>query len=189
MYSDMSPLFQYLFFDIIDWQVTDDWRENWHKFYFYVGGTTRQTPYIYSSVEPSRMPIIKGNVVIVQFRQGPVKISSFKIKYMAYSVRPESSDRDVGGKNHDDVIEWKHFPRYWSFVRGIHRSPVNSPHKGPWRGALMFTLICTRINGWVNNREADDLRRNRVHYDVIVMFWLIKLLLHQNHNHADESAY
>ena len=32
---------------------------------------------------------------------------------------------------HDDVIKWKHFPRYWSFVRGIHRSPVNSPHKRP----------------------------------------------------------
>ena len=42
---------------------------------------------------------------------------------------------------HDDVIEWKHFPRYWPFVRGIHRSPVNSPHKGQWRGALMFSLI------------------------------------------------
>ena len=24
--------------------------------------------------------------------------------------------------NHDDVIKWKHFPRYWPFVRGIHRS-------------------------------------------------------------------
>ena len=30
---------------------------------------------------------------------------------------------------HDDVIKWKHFPRNWPFVRGIHRSPVNSPHK------------------------------------------------------------
>ena len=39
---------------------------------------------------------------------------------------------------HDNVIKWKHFPRYWPFVRGIHRSPVNSPHKGQWRGALMF---------------------------------------------------
>ena len=48
---------------------------------------------------------------------------------------------------HDDVIKWKHFPRYWPFVRGIHRSPVKSPHKGQWRGALMFTLICARING------------------------------------------
>ena len=39
---------------------------------------------------------------------------------------------------HDDVIKWKHFPCYWPFVRGIHRSPVNSPHKGQWRGALIF---------------------------------------------------
>ena len=43
--------------------------------------------------------------------------------------------------NHDDVTKWKHFPRYWPFVRGIHRSPVNSPHIGQWRGAFMFSLI------------------------------------------------
>ena len=67
--------------------------------------------------------------------------------------------------HHDDVIKWKHFPRYWPFVRGIHRSPVNSPHKGQWRGALMPSLICV----WVNNREADNLRRYRAHYDVAVM--------------------
>ena len=42
-------------------------------------------------------------------------------------------------------------------------------HKDQWRGALMFSLICTRINGWVNNREAGDLRRYHAHYDVIVM--------------------
>ena len=71
---------------------------------------------------------------------------------------------------HDDVIKWKYFPRYWPFVRGIHRSPVNSPHKGQWRGALMFSLICVWINGWVNNGEAGDLRRYRIHYDVIVMY-------------------
>ena len=57
---------------------------------------------------------------------------------------------------YDDVIKWKHFPRYWPFVRGIHRSPVNSLHKGQWRGALMFSLICVWINGWVNNRGAGD---------------------------------
>ena len=72
---------------------------------------------------------------------------------------------------HDDVIKWKHFPRNWPSVRGFHRSPVNSPHKGQWRGALMFSLICVWINDWVNNREAGDLRRYRAHYDVIV--WLI----------------
>ena len=76
---------------------------------------------------------------------------------------------------------WRHqmekFPRYWPFVRGIHRSPVNSPHKGQWRGALIFSLICAWINAWVNNREAGDLRRHRVHYDVIVMM-LSQRMLH-----------
>ena len=70
--------------------------------------------------------------------------------------------------SHDDVIKWKHFPRYWPFVRGIHRSAVNSPHKGQGRRALMFSLIYARITGWVNNREAGDLRRHRAH-DIIVM--------------------
>ena len=71
--------------------------------------------------------------------------------------------------HHDDVIKWKHFSRYWPFVRGIHRSPVDFPHKDQWRGALMFSLICVWINVWVNNREASDLRRYRAHRDVIVM--------------------
>ena len=71
---------------------------------------------------------------------------------------------------HDDVIKWKHFPRNWPFVLGIHRSPVNFPHKAQWRGALMFSLICVWINDRVNNREAGDLRRYRAHYDVIVMY-------------------
>ena len=71
---------------------------------------------------------------------------------------------------HDDAIKWKHFPRYWPFARGIHRSPVNYPHKGEWRGALMFSLIFTWINGSVNNREAGDLRHHRAYYDVIVMY-------------------
>ena len=70
---------------------------------------------------------------------------------------------------HDDVIKWKHFPRYWPFVRGIHRSLVNSPHKGQWRGALMFSFICAWINPWVNIGKAGDLRRNHAHFYVIVM--------------------
>ena len=74
-------------------------------------------------------------------------------------------------KGHDDVIRW----RYWPFVRGIHRSPVNSPHKGQWRGALMYYLICARINSWVNSREAGDLRRLRGHYDVNVMRFVVSV--------------
>ena len=79
---------------------------------------------------------------------------------------------------HDDVHKWKHFPRYWPFVRGIHRTPVNSPHKGQWRGALKFSLICVWINGLVNNRETGDLRRHRIHYDVTVMDTVMSLTYH-----------
>ena len=53
---------------------------------------------------------------------------------------------------------------------GIHRSAVNSPHKGQWCRALSLSLICTWINGYLNNRKAGDLRHHRPHYDVIVMF-------------------
>ena len=76
----------------------------------------------------------------------------------------------------DDVIKLTHFPRYWSFMRGIQRSPVNSPHKGQWRGALTFSLICAWINSWVNYREAGDLRFHRAHYGVIVMICGIRAL-------------
>ena len=48
---------------------------------------------------------------------------------------------------HDDAIKWKHFPRHWPFVRGIHRSPVN----------------------WANNREAGDFRHHRAHYNASVI--------------------
>ena len=75
----------------------------------------------------------------------------------------------VRGK-HDDVIKWKHFPRYWPFVQGMHRSSVNSPHKGQWRGSWIFSMICARINGWVNTGEAWDLKRHRAHYDITVMW-------------------
>ena len=69
----------------------------------------------------------------------------------------------------DNAIKWQHFPRYWPFVRGIHRSSMNSPHKGQWRGDLMCSLICVSINGWISNSEAGDLRRHRAHYYVSVM--------------------
>ena len=70
---------------------------------------------------------------------------------------------------HDDVIKCKHFPRYWPFVRGSHRTPVNSPKKGQWRGALMFLWYAPWINVCVHNREAGDLRRHRARCGVIVM--------------------
>ena len=103
-------------------------------------------------------------------REQDMSIHRSDIDWPEYSGLSRERVNETGNSDlHDDVIKWKHFPRYWPFVRGIHRYPVNSPHKGQWRGALMFSLICAWINGWVNNREAGDLRRHRDHYDVIVM--------------------
>ena len=95
-------------------------------------------------------------------------VNSFQSKSRWWIVRAYLWDNE-STLTHEDVIKWKHFPRNWPFVQGIHRSPVNSPHKGPWRGALKFSVICVWINDWVNNRKAGDLRRHLGHYDVIVM--------------------
>ena len=83
-------------------------------------------------------------------------------------------------------MKWKHFSRYWPFVRGIHRPPVNSPHKGQWRRALMLSLICAWINGWVNNGETGDLRHHHAHYDVVVMSRSINVTPEQNINAAPQ---
>ena len=75
---------------------------------------------------------------------------------------------------HQKISWWRHQVETFSALQAICVVnspvwPVNSPHKGPWRGALMFSLICPWINSWVNNREAGDLRRQLVHYNVTVM--------------------
>ena len=53
-------------------------------------------------------------------------------------------------------------------MRVFHRSPVAPPHKGQWRGALMFPLMCAWTNGWAKNRDASNSRSHRAHYNVIV---------------------
>ena len=68
---------------------------------------------------------------------------------------------------------WRHQMETFSALLALcaGNSPVNSPYKGQWRGTLMFPLICDWINGWINNREAGDLRHHRDHYDVTAMWW------------------
>ena len=113
------------------------------------------------------MPWLQNNVIQFEVRVYDITTSSI------WRYRDTDLDKKVNTYDfsfqHGDVIKWKQFLHYWHFVRGIHLSPVGSPHKGQWRGALMFCLICAWINGWVNNREAGDLRRHRSHYDVTVM--------------------
>ena len=72
-----------------------------------------------------------------------------------------------------NVSWWRHemetFSALLAICAGNSPVPVNSPHKGQWRRASMFSLTCVWINDWVNNRKAGDLRHYRTHYDVIVM--------------------
>ena len=77
---------------------------------------------------------------------------------------------------------WRHQIETISALLALCYSPVpvNSLHKGQWRGVLMFSLICVWINGWVNNREAGDLRRHRGHYDVNVMLCLLSVDAYHN---------
>ena len=76
-------------------------------------------------------------------------VQSYQSNYVVKRSHNEMKFDKNGFKNpsHDDVINWKHFPHYWPFVQEIHRSPVNSQHKGQWRGLLIFSLICVWING------------------------------------------
>ena len=70
---------------------------------------------------------------------------------------------------YDDIIKWKHFPCCWPFVRGMHLSPANSPHKASDAEVWCSLWFAPWINGWVNTREAGGLRHHRAYYHVIVM--------------------
>ena len=71
------------------------------------------------------------------------RVSATQSKYMTHICKTPCAK--IAAKHnkaamcmHDDVIKWNYFPGYWPFVRGIHRSPVDSPHKSQCRGALII---------------------------------------------------
>ena len=66
------------------------------------------------------------------------------------------------------ITWWRHQMETFSALLALS-SPVDSPHKCQWRGALVFSLICAWTNDWANNWDDGDLRRHRAHYDVTVM--------------------
>ena len=61
--------------------------------------------------------------------------------------------------------KWKHFPNYWAFVRGIHRPPVDSPHKGQWWRALTFSLMYVWTNDWVSTGIVPVI------WDAVMFMW------------------
>ena len=79
----------------------------------------------------------------------------------------ESTGRPLTATSHDDAMKMETVSTLLALC--VENSPVTSPHKGQWCGALMFSLTFAWINGWVNNHQAGDLRRHRTHYDVTVM--------------------
>ena len=82
---------------------------------------------------------------------------------------------------HDDVIKWKHFPRNCPFVRGIHRSRW-IPHTKASDAELW-------INGWVNNREAGDLRSHRGHHDVnVIVMYMGTYQWRNRYRHTDTET-
>ena len=74
----------------------------------------------------------------------------------------------------DCVACWRHQMETFSVLLAIcaGNSPVTGEFssQSQWRWVLMFSLICAWINGWVNNREAGDLRRHRAHYNVTILY-------------------
>ena len=104
---------------------------------------------------------------------GVTDVKSTSVRVMAWCCQ-------LNLVNNKGLIHWRVFSvvmmtssmrnifRVTGILRGIHRSPMNSPHKGQWRGALMFSLICAWINGCAYNRDAGDLRRHGAHYYVVI---------------------
>ena len=114
---------------------------------------------------PSQRPARRSFDVFFDFMLQIKYLRTCIYLYRSYNSRQLQEPSNEDTSQHDDVIKWKYYPRYWPFVRGIHRSQVNSTHKGQWRRALMFSFICAWINCWVNNREAGDLRHNHPNYE------------------------
>ena len=112
-------------------------------------------------------PFVELNAVCSIFSK--ILLSVFLVLYIRDICRERDFHQDymlymwiyiVGYLSHCDVIKWKHFPRYWPFVRGIHLSPVDSPHKGPVTRTSDVPLLSVWTNGWTNSRLVGNSRRH-----------------------------
>ena len=91
-----------------------------------------------------QMRFLRADKASASFYRSDVDLILLSCVITSWTWRPVRKKETESESAHtsllDDDIKWKHFPHYWPFVRGIHRWPVNSPHKGQWRGALMLSL-------------------------------------------------
>ena len=87
----------------------------------------------------------------------------------------------------------KHFSHYWTFVRGIHRLPVDSPLKGRWRGVFdgFFDVPLNKLlskqwmlsmwrhyNDWFSGNRIAHLREYRWSNPGIDIIWLKTITKH-----------
>ena len=107
---------------------------SWHLHY-QVKSSPRVVASLSESYGHAALVVIPGTTMLAPYH--PVQATAAELK--------NSTSRFHLLALYDDVIRWEHVPCYWPFVRGIHRSLVNSPPKGQWCGALMFSLICAWI--------------------------------------------
>ena len=87
---------------------------------------------------------------------------------------------------HDDVIKWKHFPRYWPFVQEIHRSPLT------WSLDVLFGLrLNTRLSKQSRHRWFKTSSRSLWrHCNVIHYAWALPICADQhslNRYHATDK--
>ena len=107
------------------------------------------------------IPVHEKKTIFILWRGLISFFSLFRSQHFPITRRSwQQNDSILSGPDtcHDDFIKWKSFQRYWPLVRGIHRSPVDSPQKGQWHGALMFSLLCAWINDWANNGDAAEFK-------------------------------
>ena len=88
---------------------------------------------------------------------------------IAQFVKKSTGRNDVGHITftwetaHVDVMKWKHFPRYWSFLC------VCGGGGGGGGGGIHWPPVDSQTNGWANNRDIGNFRRHSTHYDITVM--------------------
>ena len=125
-----------------------------------------------TNLTASRLYEILRKDVFSDIETGPCALSQRVDLFSPYLFRSQEKDQENAFKVSSVTwwcIQMETFSALLAIVRGVHQSPVNSFQKGQWRGALMFSLICAWTHDWASQRDADDLRRHRAHYDVNVM--------------------